>query len=315
MAELTGADVIRKMLKPSTGGVSAAMSETRAWRLSVPRVSEEAVGLLASVTGVDSAATNFDAILEAWDEAGLHLSLLGDGGVRGLAVLDASALAALIDVQTTGRVGTAVPDPRTPTAIDAALVGHVIDAWLDGFAQQINSLDRWRTGAWIADARTGKLAIDQGAFSSETITFSFGDGARSGTLCLLMPLGTAPRAAKPTAPKGVPAKLAVEVEVHAVLCRTKAPFHWLHGLKPGDALPLPEGVAGRVRLEAEDGRLLTRGRLGQSRGMKAVKLGAEAAGANPARLELSGIGDADTVGDMAVSELPPLEMSIGEEGG
>ncbi|MDU8946564.1 FliM/FliN family flagellar motor C-terminal domain-containing protein [Ovoidimarina sediminis] len=313
MAEPSGADVLRKLLKPSTGGASAAMSETRAWRLCVPRVSEESVGLLASVSGVESAATNFDAILADWDEHALHLSLQGEGGVRGIAILDAGALASLIDVQTTGRVGTSTPDPRSPTAIDAAMAGHVIDAWLDGFGAQIGSSDIWRTGPWIADARAGKLAIDQGAFSVETVMFSFGEGARYGTLSLLMPLGAAPRAAKAAPKRGAPAKLAVEVEVHAVLCRSKVAFRWLSQLKPGDTLALPEGVAGQVRLETQDGRLLTHGRLGQSRGRKAIKLDAgQPALASPAP-ELSEFStpmsfEADP--ENPPGALPPLEIAM-----
>ena len=107
-------DTLRKMLRPApASGSRAAMSEARTWRFSVPRSSEEAAGLVASVAGLDDALSDLDGVLGAWDDFAIALSMTGPDGARGLAFADLSLRAALIEAQTIGRVmrGT-IPERR-----------------------------------------------------------------------------------------------------------------------------------------------------------------------------------------------------------
>jgi flagellar motor switch protein FliM len=50
------------------------------------------------------------------------------------------------------------------------------------------------------------------------------------------------------------------------------PLSRLSGLLPGEVLPLPLAGIDRVRLVGLDGRLVGEGRLGQARGLRAIRL-------------------------------------------
>ncbi len=316
MAGQDGAEIIRRMLKPSSGGPSKGISEGRAWRMSVPRVSEKKIGLLAAVTGYAEDTVAFEDILGEWAEASLYQELRGEDEQRGLAVVDPEALTALIDVQTMGRVSTRAIEARHPTAIDAALAGHVVEAWMDGVREQLGSREGqlgWSLGGHIPNARMGKLAIDEGVYRRQEVRISFGDGARSGAIVLMRPLGRGgPVDAPVSRDEGSPA-LDVSAEIAAVLCRTTISLHRLLELSPGDELMVPRGAVEKVRLETRDGQKLAVGRLGQSNGRKAVRLvsGVEAsadAGAGLAGGSGSWITDTPPeVSALPLPDAPPLE--------
>ncbi|MEO0694066.1 MAG: hypothetical protein AAFY90_14455, partial [Pseudomonadota bacterium] len=65
------------------------MTTRRAWKQVVPRIAEEASGLVASVHDVVLSETTLIAILDGWVEGSLTVGLVGGGRIRGLAVFDA----------------------------------------------------------------------------------------------------------------------------------------------------------------------------------------------------------------------------------
>ena len=60
--------------------------------------------------------------------------------------------------------------------------------------------------------------------------------------------------------------------LEAVLARLRMPLADIMNLKAGMVLALPQAGLDRISLEGCDGRLVAEGRLGQNRGMRAVRL-------------------------------------------
>ena len=115
------------------------------------------------------------------------------------------------------------------------------------------------------------MAVDDGEYRVQDLAVTMGEGARTGRLRIVTPFGA------PVAPGDAPVEdrsvlRAVETELHAVLARTRVPYGWLAGLRPGAVLEVPVEALAAVRLEDADGRLVAHARLGQSQGMRALRL-------------------------------------------
>ena len=67
-----------------------------------------------------------------------------------------------------------------------------------------------------------------------------------------------------------------EARLGAILHRVTLPLGAVMALLPGEILPLPAAALGHVVVEGVDGRPLATGKLGQNRGMRAVRLVPEA---------------------------------------
>ena len=284
-----GQTILRRMLHPPPNAVGGeAMSGARAWRLSLPRASEEVVGMVASVAGFELTLSDLEAVLDDWGEFALVLGMEGPGASRGFAMVDLQARAALIEVQTMGRVTKADPPDRAATAADAALTGHVIDAWIGAYCATADDgkLKGWRTAQHLTNARAAKMAADDGEYERLDLVLSFDDGARTGRVRLVVPFG-APKADSPKAEAGETTDrgvlLEVEAELEAILYRSTVPLDWLTGLDTGAILEIPPEAVARVQLEDADGRHVATGQLGKSQGQKAVRLSdPDEAAASPA---------------------------------
>ena len=274
-----GQTVLRRMLHPppnATGG--EAVSGARAWRMSLPRASEEAVDMVAAVSGLDVTVSDLEAVLGEWDEFALVLGMEGPGGSRGFAMLDNQSRTALIEVQTMGRVGDSEPPKRRATAADAALTSHVIDAWMAAAdaATGGETMAGWQTDRHLPNARAAKMSVEDGEYERHDLMLSYGDGMRTGRVRLVTPFGAPTKAGAPSkTEENRDVLLEVEAELHAVLCRTTMPLDWLTALAPGSEFEIPVEAVDEITLEDGDGREVGRGRLGQSQGMKAVRLSEE----------------------------------------
>jgi flagellar motor switch protein FliM len=70
-----------------------------------------------------------------------------------------------------------------------------------------------------------------------------------------------------------------ECQLDAVIARLVLPIGRILALEPGEVLDLPQAALDAITLEARDGRRIARSRLGQNRGMRALKISlAESAG-------------------------------------
>ena len=307
---------LKRMLRPgrpsTTGG---RLLEAKAWRQSLPRVSENTISLVASVIGYEETKTDLDAVLAGWEDFALSILLRGPEEARGLVQLDDTLRTGLIEAQTIGRVLNTQLEPRRGTPLDASLCDHVVSAWMKGAAEAGGTTNPWSTVRIIKDTRSAKVALDDGEYMAIDVQISLGEGARTGILRILRPVaapGTISGARGGAGgATGHPALLALEAEIQATLYQAKVPLVWLQGLKPGDMLEMPRKAIDHVRIETIDGKRLVRARLGCMGKKRAVRILAEDEPDTelpPSGAALSGFADETP------SALPDLG-GLGEPGG
>lgn len=276
MSDAPTSSVLRRMLRPARTAPSTGLTGARMWSAALPRVSEARMGLVLSVDGYETGIAGLEDLLSGWNETALSLSLAGPGGARGLFVLSEEVLTAAVEIQILGRVTNRPCASRAPTDVDAALAGHMVDAWLGAVFRLRTQSDAqiWSQNRRVADARGGKLALEDGVYDIETVHLSLGDGARSGSVKLILPAGAAEadEAGGSSAPGASPV-LAVEAQIEAVLSRIPVPLSWFQDAAPGALIPIDPSDLARVSLETSDGDLVMHGRLGWVGGRKAIRLG------------------------------------------
>lgn len=313
---------LRLKLRPSKGAASAAaggVSDADIWGTVIPRVSEKAVSLIATLGGYSVGETDLATILADWDATTLSLLLEGPGGARGLVQLEAQIIAGLTEVQTVGRVLDKALTERPANPIDATLCDHVVSAWFTGVSQAREGRDKlWAVADQVADQRAAKVLLDEGDFSATEITVALGGGARTGVMRILHPLSR-PKTktlGTPQAPGGREAILGVPAELEAILHRTRVPLSWLRNLEVGAILEIPRTAIEHVRLETTEGRRVGRAHLGRSGEFRAVRVLADDApstigASTEATFEEGGTSEVGLGGAaaMGIGSLPDLSGS------
>lgn len=281
---------------------SPVMTAARAWHATLPRAADDHLGIELAVLSVQEAAGPGDALIadlsggDTGDQAGdCLLLLMRDGqGRSGLCALDPAFLAAVIEAQMTGRVGTAPIAARRPTATDAAIVSGLVDAICAAFDDAVSEntlLPPWRGArfaAFLPDTRAALMTLPDGPLHRVRIVADLGAGARQGRLFLMMPpaQSAADRAAQ-GARRSLgqdlrPVVVEGRVTLEAVLHRLRLPLARIGSLAPGDLIPVPTGALGAISIEGSDGRRVAAARLGQLDGRKAVRMNlAQDAGSDP----------------------------------
>ncbi|MCR8723237.1 FliM/FliN family flagellar motor switch protein [Frigidibacter sp. ROC022] len=279
------ANILRRKARSSRAASSAArITPESALKLAFGRAGRGLAGLGLRMVGFADERSTVAGLAGAVPEAGLVTTLRRASGGTGVLIVDPGMTAALIESETMGRVGRATGAPRPPTRIDALIVGAFVDAALaefDGLAESLSiaaAVTGWRVGEMIADPATMPLVVEDVAMRSFRIGFDFGDGARSGTAQIALPLAPPrPVVAPDAAAEGLARDLerrvmAAQAEVRAVLARLSLPLDEVTAWQPGGLLPLPRESLLSVRLEDIDGALLARGKLGRVNGNRALRL-------------------------------------------
>lgn len=230
----------------------------------------------------------------------------GDGGASGLLVLDAGLFSALIEAMTLGRLNAAPPTaPRRPTATDAALLGALIDRFLGeldrGLAEGGATAEGWRMTRAVGDQRLLGAILDEGAYRLAEVPLALsaagaaGSAPRTGRLTLLLPEPGAAQAQGPAPAVRLAADMpqaegdgfrrAIEGAVQgapalltAVLGRVTLPLDQALALAVGQRLELPVSALEEVEIVGLDSRVYAAARLGQTRGMRAVRISTLAEG-------------------------------------
>lgn len=274
----------------STSGTTAGGAQ-RAFRLCLARAARETMGLALDVTRATQDRLGLAELMDLPPDRALMLMLDQNGGDGlGLIVLSPAVLSGLVEMLTTGRVTAAPPPNRRPTRTDAAMLAALLDAALTGLdASLADDADKvwaagWRYASFVDDARTLGLLLEDAPYQVIRADISLMDGAKAGPMILALP----DRAQRPDirddAPCGTDhsfaAHLAAQVDtvsarLDAVVARVTMPLARLSTLLPGEMLPLPLAGIDRVRLVGLDGRLIGEGRLGQARGLRAIRLTTE----------------------------------------
>lgn len=267
----------------------------RSWRLALARAAHDHLNLDLDVTAAQLGRRSLAELLELPPDHSLIAVLEGPAEGLGLLVIDPMVLAGMVEALTLGKVGRSALIPRKPTRTDAAMVIEMIDAALTGLevalAQEADLIwaGGFRYASFIEDPRPLGLLLEDIPYRVLTSSLSLAEGARQGQIMLAFPAEGRGMAA--VAPSSLPAlkagpdfatALAAQVEavdcvLDAVLSRVSLPLSRILQLEVGEVIALPNSGIDRIHIEGIDGRRVGEGRLGQNRGLRAVRLSPMAA--------------------------------------
>ena len=212
----------------------------------------------------------------------------------GLLILEPDVTAGIVEMQTIGKVSAGAAMPRRPTRTDAAMTGDLIDRALilleEALAaeEDLTWAGGFRYASFLEDARPLGLLMEDQGYRVMTAETSLGFGAKHGRIILALPAqgrGPAPlhRRVEREAQASAAFRSALSAQVMAsdavlqgVLARVTLPIHAVLALAEGAVVPLGRAALERIDLETLGGCRLGGGRLGQNRGMRAIRMSANA---------------------------------------
>lgn len=273
-----------------------------AWRLALARAARDQLKLPLEVDDLALDRLSLAELLELPPDYAMIVVLEGPRDGLGLMVISAGVLAAMIEVQTIGKVAAIAPPPRKPTRTDAAMVAPIIDAALTrletALLQETDLIwaGGFRYASFLDDPRPLGLLLEDTAYRVLRADVSLANGARKGAVLLALPAdgrGAAPVgqvAEKAVSGPAFSTLLANQVEnadcvLDAVLTRVSMPLSRVLGMVVGEVVTLPSAALDRISFEGLDGRCVATGKLGQNRGMRAIRLMPAAAAARAPTLQ------------------------------
>lgn len=281
----------RKLARAGATGGEGGPGADHGWRLAFARSAREVTGLLAEVRSLTVVRRSLAELLELPPDRALLALLDGPQGGLGLMCLSSEVTSALIEMQTTGRVSAAPILPRKPTRTDAAMVAGVIDRALEELesilAEEADQIwaGGFRYASFLEDPRPLGLLLEDQPFRVLSAEVALAADARRGTVLLALPAegrGLAPaprgkRADPKAAAPGFTAELGQMVQeadcrMEAVIARLTLPLRDVMALVPDQVLHLPQAALDQIAMEGIDGRRVAWARLGQQKGMRAVRL-------------------------------------------
>lgn len=268
----------------------------RAWRLALARSARDLLRLQLDIDSLALERRSLAELLELPPERALIGVLDGPQQAMGLWIADPAVLAALIEVQTLGKVSASAAAPRKTTRTDAAMVADFVDATLKALETSLAEdgdlvwAGGFRYASFLDDPRPLGLLLEDEAYLVLRAQIALAGGLKSGTLLLALPAegrGQIPAALQAAVTDPAPGPSFAELledrvngadsQMEAVLARLTLPISAMMALQPGEVLPLPLAAIDRITLEGVDGRRLAMGKLGQNRGMRAIRLTPEVA--------------------------------------
>lgn len=286
-------DVIRRKIdRARPAQVEGAPGADRGWRLSLARAARDAMGLELDVRQMAVSRLSVAELLEKAPERALLGLLDGPKGGLGVIMVAPGVTAALIEMQTFGRLAAQAAPLRKPSRIDAAMVAGIIDRALAGLDETLAEeadyawAGGFRYASYLEEARPLGLLLEEDAYRVLSATVSLGGGAREGEIMLALPaIGRAARPAMAVdlaaseAPQFTAALnaqvLQADCRLDAVIGRLRLTIRQIMALQPGEVLAMPSAAVESVSLETIDGLRVAEARLGQHRGMRALKLSEE----------------------------------------
>ena len=284
-------DVIRRKIDRALAAqIEGAPGADRGWRLALARAARDAMGLDLDFRRMVIARMSLAELLELPLDRALLALLDGPETGLGLIVLSAPVLSALIECQTVGRVSPRPAAVRKPTRTDAAMVAGVIDRALEELdlvlAEEADLVwaGGFRYASFLEDARPLGLLLEEESYRVLQAEVSLAGGAKVGEVILALPAngrGQRPQArleaelalAGPSFAEALGAQVRLtDCRLDAVMARLTLPLRQVMEMAVGDVLPLASAALETVALETLDGRRVSLCRLGQIRGMRAVRI-------------------------------------------
>lgn len=270
----------------------SAMSPAKALRVGLAKAAQDQLRLALIVDKVTEDRLSLVEMLDLPEERALLAVLNGPAEGLGLVALSPSVLAALVEMQTMGRVGHGDAPARRPTRTDATMAVAFIDQVLIelemALAQEMDLIwaGGFRYASFLNDPRPLGLLLEDTAYRVFRIEVDLAMGAKRGTMLLALPAagrGNPPErrgAAVPDPGAAWAASMertvmATPAQLQAVLHRITLPLGAVMALHVGDLVSLPMSGVEKLWVEGTGGRRLATGKLGQTRGYRAVKLSLE----------------------------------------
>jgi flagellar motor switch protein FliM len=286
MTESTHATLLRRMTRPQdVDVVENPLTSSRAVRLALTKAANDTVGLILTVSSVAEDVSELDAMLDGLPDGLMLVGLHRQDRLVGLIALDMQLRAAVLEMETMGVLSPQSADDRAPTRTDKMMCGPLIAGFLDAFPQAVRGTDFDGWGDHIthedqiADTRSAGLLLDDCPYRIVQMNVQLGAADRQGLLLVALPLVDEPQDVSqpvevatnwnvdfPKAVQDAPAVLT------ALLHRFSLPLATARALQIGTVLPLPGCNVSSVRLIATDGKAVAQAKLGQSGGMRAVRL-------------------------------------------
>ncbi len=264
------------------GGVG--MTPLKALRLAMAKAAQAQFSLALRSTSLTQDRLRQADLLAQIEPGALLVLLDGPPGAHGFVAVDLQTLAAVIEVQTMGRVSTTPAQERQPTRTDAAMVKPLIDGMMQGLVKYLKGGpdESWATGyefgSWVENARLLGLRLKDVQYRLFCADLELADGAKQGKLMLGLPavgLRAVPDAEGGRQNWSEELRETVQAsrtEMNAVLYRTQMALKQVLALKPGDLVPVPVAAIGDVVIEGVDGRIIGHARLGQQHGYRALRI-------------------------------------------
>lgn len=290
MIDQTDKTVLKRMAEAGRPRLRfAVMSPAKALRVGLAKAAYDRIRLALIVDKVSEDRLSLAELLDALEDRALLAVLNGPAQGLGLVALSPQVLAALVEMQTMGRVTQGEALARRPTRTDATMAVEFIDRVMveleTALAGEMDVIwaGSFRYASFLNDPRPLGLLLEDTAYRVFRLDLDLSQGAKRGTMLLALPAtgrGNPPerRGAATVDPAAIWAQemertvMATPAQLEAVLHRVTIPLSAVMRLQAGDLLPLPMAAVEKLRLEGSGGRMLVTGRLGQARGFRAVKL-------------------------------------------
>lgn len=264
----------------------------RAWRVAFGRALLERLNLHLEVAEVREHQRKLGELIEVIPERALIALLEGPEGVTGILALSNGLMNALIEMQTMRQVAKAEPPVRRPTRTDAMMSIDAVNSALGDLGEElVHSPDvRWCAGfcyaSFVEEVSALDLLLEDVPYKLLECSVQIAGTKRTGRVMLALPAeGRGPR---PVPRRAVPdddtraaeawmsrireTVMHVEAPIEGVVGRLRLPLSRILTLATDDLLPIESGGVDQVALEAAGGTRIATCKLGQNRGMRALRL-------------------------------------------
>lgn len=291
--------ILKRKLSAAQPAAAAVETGAKAWKTAFARAARDRVGLDLSVASVSDDRRSLSEVLDLLPEQSLLVVLEGPEQSLGLIVLSPVLLASVIEVQTIGRLSPSAPLARRPTRTDAAMAAPMIDAALAGLELALMaSTDLvWTAGyryaSFLDEPRPLALLLEDLPYRVLSCQLELEHGTRQGQALLALPAeGRGPRPLARVdhtqSPQVVEWKnalesavTAAEITLDAVIGRLSMSLGQAKSMQPGMVFSLKDSHTDDIALIGPDRQKIAVARLGQHRGLRAVKIEPTAAPTSP----------------------------------
>ncbi|MBV7410341.1 FliM/FliN family flagellar motor switch protein [Maritimibacter sp. DP1N21-5] len=267
-----------------------APTATKLLRAAIMQAAQDMAGLTVVAGQPSEDRITLEPLVEAVPPHGLMALVEGPAGRYGLVLLDPDVIAALIEVQTTGKVVPKPAAPRTPTRTDAIMCADFIDRMLELLETKATeagldiapTLEGHRYALALPEAGAIPMTLEDIPYRQFRVGVDIAGGAKRGEMQVVLPFDPLPAQMKETGharsdPPGFARALEGQVnashaELRATLHRVEMTLAEAMALVEGDLIPVPAEALARVAVEDIHGGLVCHARLGQSEGQRAIRI-------------------------------------------